>query len=210
MCPETTKDSRPYDSPRRREQAQETRARIAEAARRLFLERGWQGTRLRDVAAEAGVAEPTVYATYGSKAGLALALVDAVDLSADATQAMEELKGAGGDWSGELAALVAFERRLFERAGDVIALIADARRFEPALQEAYDEGRARGDRVRRRVLEGWPSDAFRDGVSAQVAADTFAALCNVDVYRLLRDERGWSADEIESWWHSSLVRLIVS
>ncbi|MGH3447858.1 MAG: TetR family transcriptional regulator, partial [Nocardioidaceae bacterium] len=46
---------RPYASPRRREQAQITRADIAAAARRLFMARGWAGTRVRDVAAEAGV-----------------------------------------------------------------------------------------------------------------------------------------------------------
>ena len=200
---------RVYDSPRRREQARETRTRIADSARDLFLAHGWAGTRVRDVAREAGVAEPTVYATYGSKAGLALALVDAVDMSADATRLRAEMEAGGGDPERELAALVAFERRLFERGGDVIALLSDGGRSEPELRAAYEEGRARGDRVRRRVFNSWPDEAYREGMDAQVAADTFAALCNVDVFLLLRDERGWSADRIELWWHDSLVRLLL-
>ena len=200
---------RAYDSPRRREQARETRKRIADAARALFLAHGWAGTRVRDVAREAGVAEPTVYAIYGSKAGLALALVDAVDMSADASQLAADMKAAGGDAERELAALVAFDRRLFERGGDSIALLRDAGRSEPELQAAYEEGRARGDRVHQRVFSGWPRAAYREGTDAHVAADTFAALCNVDVFRLLSEERGWSPDRIQHWWHDSLVRLLL-
>ena len=67
-------NARSYDSPTRRAQAEQTRRQIAHAARTLFVERGWSGTRVRDVAAAAGVSEPTVYAVYGNKAGLAMAL----------------------------------------------------------------------------------------------------------------------------------------
>jgi TetR/AcrR family transcriptional regulator, regulator of cefoperazone and chloramphenicol sensitivity len=210
----TTPDSepsarRPYDSPRRREQALETRARIADAARRLFLSRGWAATRVRDVAEEAGVSEPTVYAAYASKAGLAMALVDAVDMSADVPRLLAELEAAGDDPVRQLAAMVAFDRRLFERGGDVIALLRDAGGSEPKLRAAYQEGRGRGDQLRQRVFSGWSSATFRDGVTAHSAADAFAALCNVDVYRVLSEERGWSPDQIERWWHESLVRLLL-
>ena len=200
---------RPYESQRRREQAQETRARIAAAARDLFVEHGWAGTRVRDVASSAGVAEPTVYAAYGSKAGLALALVDAADMSADASQTAAELKAAAGDPARELAALVGFDRRLFERGGDIIALLHDAGRSEPALQSAYEEGRSRGERVRSRVFANWPARAYRKGQDAETAADTFAALCNIDVYRVLSLERGWSPERIERWWLDSLSRLLL-
>jgi hypothetical protein len=46
-------------------------------------------------------------------------------------------------------------------------------------------------------------------VTVQSAADTAAALLNIDVYRVLRDERGWSPNQIEQWWHESLVLLLV-
>ena len=200
---------RAYDSPRRRDQAQATRADIAAAARRLFMERGWAGTRVRDVAAEAGVAEPTVYAVYGSKAGLALALVDAVDAAADLDSQEAQLAAAAGDPAGQLGAMVGFDRRLFERGGDVLGLLHDARRSEPDLAAAYREGRARADQIRQRVLSNWPEGAFRNGNEAKSAADTYAALCNIDVYRLLTDERKWSPERIEGWWHESLVRLLL-
>lgn len=199
---------RPYDSPRRRDQAQATRADIAAAARRLFMARGWAGTRVRDVAREAGVAEPTVYAVYGSKAGLALALIDSVETAGDVATQGAELVAADAP-AGQLAAMIGFDRRLFERSGDVLGLLHDAGRSEPDLAAAYLQGRARGDRIRRQVFSRWPPRTLREGLGCQLAIDTYAALCNVDVYRVLTEERGWSPDKIERWWRDSLIRLLL-
>lgn len=202
--------SRSYDSPRRREQARATRTAIAHAARHLLVTRGWAATRVRDVAEEAGVAEATVYAAYGSKAGLARALVDAVDLAAEVDRSAEQVVARNADPAAQLAALVAADRRLFERGGDVIALLRDAGRTEPGLRAAYDDGRARADELRRAVFATWPRDRWLPGVDVDRAADTFAALCNVEVYQILIAERGWTPDEVESWWRESLERLLVA
>jgi AcrR family transcriptional regulator len=52
------------------------RAVIAEAAGRLFGERGYDGTRLDDVAAAAGVTKPILYRHFADKEGLYLALLE--------------------------------------------------------------------------------------------------------------------------------------
>lgn len=202
--------TRSYDSSRRREQALETRERIAAAARASFLAHGWAGTRVRDVAREAQVSEPTVYAAYGTKTGLALALVDSLDGPADPRRARAELEAAGDDPEAQLRAMVAFDRRLFEGGADVIGLLREAGRSEPDLAAAYEEGRARGDRVRRATFTSWPADRFRDGVDPESAADIYAGLCNADVYRVLTSERGWPAERVESWWLDALVRLVLA
>ena len=44
------KESRPYHSPLRAEQADQTRQRVLRVARELFLERGYAGTKVLDVA----------------------------------------------------------------------------------------------------------------------------------------------------------------
>jgi hypothetical protein len=106
--------------------------------------------------------------------------------------------------------MVAFDRRLFERGSDVITLLVEARRSEPALAAAYLEGRGRGDETRRCGFPAWPKKAFRKGVTVDAARDTYAALCNVDVYRVLTEERGWDADQVEQWWHPSLVLLLLA
>ena len=59
---------RPYDGSNRARQARETRRRIVEAAAELFVRDGYAATSIAAIAAEAGVAVPTVYATLRSKA----------------------------------------------------------------------------------------------------------------------------------------------
>ncbi|MET7834589.1 TetR/AcrR family transcriptional regulator [Micromonospora sediminicola] len=67
---------RPYRSPVREENARRTRQAVVRAATELFVARGYAATSLADVAAEAGVARPTVFAAFGSKAALLQQVLD--------------------------------------------------------------------------------------------------------------------------------------
>jgi AcrR family transcriptional regulator len=198
---------RPYRSSLRRRQAEATRARIARAARDLFRERGWAQTRVRDVAARAGTSEAAVYAAYGSKAGLAHAVVAAVEASADVLTSAAQITAT--DPAGQIAAHAASDRRLFEHSGDVIALLRDVGRSEPDLLAAYREGRAHGDRLRRETFAAWPAATLRSGITVEGAVDAYAALCNIDVWRELVDERGWTPDSVEAWWRDTLTRTLL-
>ncbi|MGI5350683.1 TetR/AcrR family transcriptional regulator [Streptomyces sp. CA-250714] len=208
MSPEPGR--RRYDSLRRTAQAQETRADIARAARRLFVSQGWGATTVRDVAREAGVSAPTVYAAYGNKAGLTRALADAADLSADVSQLVAELEDPEADPATQLAAMAGYDRRLFERAGDIITLMREAGRIEPELATLYREGRTRADDTRVQVFSSWPSGVLREGLDVRAAADIYAALCNIDVFTVLITERGWSPDRVERWWSEALARELLN
>src|SRR5207237_768469 len=70
MPPVKRPPTRPYRSPVRREQASSTRRRVLDAALRVFAERGYHGTTMDALAAEAGVAVPTVYKTFGTKVSI--------------------------------------------------------------------------------------------------------------------------------------------
>ncbi|MGW1191702.1 TetR/AcrR family transcriptional regulator [Streptomyces sp. NPDC002559] len=201
---------RRYDSLRRTTQALETRAGIARAARRLFDSRGWADTTVRDVAREAGVSVPTVYATYGNKAGLTRAVADSADLTADAPRMLAELEAATAEPERQIGAMVGYDRRLFERAGDVIVLVREAGRSEPELAAAYRDGRERGDETRIQVFSSWPDGTLRDGLDLRAAVDIYAAVCNIDVYTTLTAERGWAPDRVEEWWGQALVRELLS
>ena len=61
---------------RRRLPVAERRALIVEAAGRLFGERGYDRTRLDELAAAAGVTKPILYRHFGSKQALYLALLE--------------------------------------------------------------------------------------------------------------------------------------
>lgn len=198
-------ERRRYDSLRRSTQALQTRAEIARAARRLFETRGWADTTVREVAREAGVSAPTVYATYGNKAGLTRAVADSADLSADAPRMLAELESEAADPERQLRAMAGYDRRLFERAGDIIVLLREAGRSEPELATVYQDGRRRGDQTRIQVFSSWPTGTLRPGLDLQTAVDIYAALCNIDVYTTLTTERGWQPSRVEQWWGQALV-----
>ena len=67
---------------RRERQARSTRDEILGAARRLFAERGYGRTTIRDVAEAAGVSAQTVYDSIGSKQALVARLNDLIDVEA--------------------------------------------------------------------------------------------------------------------------------
>src|ERR1017187_10880471 len=57
--------------------ADDTRSRLMEAAWRSFAERGYDGTRIAEIAREAGLSSGAIYAHYESKAELLLASLQA-------------------------------------------------------------------------------------------------------------------------------------
>jgi AcrR family transcriptional regulator len=54
----------------------ERREQLLDVARRLFAERGLDGTSIEEVAAKAGVSKPVVYEHFGGKEGLYAVVVD--------------------------------------------------------------------------------------------------------------------------------------
>jgi AcrR family transcriptional regulator len=203
------KPSRSYRSTLREQQAERTRELIAHAARDLFLERGWTGTSVRSVADAAGVSEATVYAVYGTKAGLALSLIDSADTAADAARGHAELEGAQGDPVAQLRALVGFDRRLFEQAGSVLRVIVEGRAQHPELATAYDDGRRRGERIRRDVFGAWPKKVWRSRVDVDRAVDVYQIVCSFPAWEVATAERGWTPDQVERWWGDTLVELLL-
>jgi AcrR family transcriptional regulator len=67
----------PEPRPRRRRPA-ERPAQILDAAERVFNRRGYDRATTREIAAEAGVSEGTLYNYFGSKRAILLALIDSV------------------------------------------------------------------------------------------------------------------------------------
>lgn len=200
---------RTYRSELREQQAERTRKLIADAARTRFVEKGWAGTSVRSVAEAAGVSEATVYHVYGSKAGLAGSLLDSAERSADVNRVVAELRERAGDPAGQLRALVGFDRRLFERGGDVLRILAEGRRQHPDLGAAYAEGRSRGDRERRTVFSTWPAAVWRAGVDADRAVAVYAMTVTLDGFDTATGEFGWRPDDVEEWWLGTLAAVLL-
>jgi AcrR family transcriptional regulator len=84
--------------------AEETRVRILDAALRLFRERGFEKTTMRDVAAEAGMATGAAYYYYRSKEELVMAFYLRTD--EEATEAFTKAVAASKDLKKRLAGLI--------------------------------------------------------------------------------------------------------
>ena len=54
----------------------ERREQLLDIGRRLFAERGFDGTSIEEIAAQAGVSKPVVYEHFGGKEGLYAVVVD--------------------------------------------------------------------------------------------------------------------------------------
>lgn len=177
--------------------ATETRHRIEEAARHSFVQRGYAATTLREVAAGAGVAIQTVYATYGSKAEILRSLRRRVidDAEADASWA-----AALGAPTVSLA-VTAFARSIrlrWEHGADIVAANADAARSDPAIRAEVDAAvQVRRTGIRQLAAALARLDA-RLGPVDRVAA-VLDALTVTDAYVTLTIGHGWSPDDYEAW-----------
>jgi AcrR family transcriptional regulator len=82
----------------RAEQAERNRALVLDAARRVFLARGYHGATLEQIADEAGFSKGVVYSQFDSKADLFLALLEAriEERAAENSRLAESVAGDGG------------------------------------------------------------------------------------------------------------------
>ena len=199
-----------YDSAYRRAQAETTRMRIAGAARKLFLERGYGATTVRAIAESAGVAEPTVYATFQTKKAILTAIVDALDSEAGVLDLIESLKAAHGDPGRQIDLIVAFEQRLYERGWDVYEAVYKAGSVDPELSDLLKQGKERGRAGRVPIVQAW-ADAgmLNPGLSPERAIDVFTTMSSPWLHRELVHESGWAAEQYQRWLGSSLRRLLL-
>ncbi len=83
----------------------DTRGRILEASLRLFAERGYAGTSIRDIAGAVGIQSATLYGHFPSKEHILAVLAEAGH-EAHRRRLADALAGAGTDPTDQLAALV--------------------------------------------------------------------------------------------------------
>lgn len=180
-------------------QAQLTRDEILRAARRLFAERGYPRTSVRDIARAAGVSAQTVYDSIGSKQALVARLNDLIDAEAG----IGAIVGAtveSGDPERIAGLSAAVTRSILEHCGDIVHALVTGATAEPDLRVALDEGHRRhvdGAGVTVRLLR--ESGALAPTVDPDTAAETLAAITDFRLALLLRDSYGWSLDRIEAW-----------
>src|SRR5690349_7483151 len=171
------KETRRYESPRRREQAAATRAQILEAAERLFARDGYAATTMGAIAKEAGVAPKTVYLAFQTKAGLLRALWhlrlrgDQEDVPVgDRAWYLAVLDEADGERALRMGAANA--RAVKERVGPLFQVIRGAALSDPDGAELWDRIETEfHDNLRTVVASIAKRGGLRQGLSVDEAAD---------------------------------------
>jgi AcrR family transcriptional regulator len=183
----------------RERQAQLTRDEILRAARGLFAERGYSRTSVRDIAVAAGVSAQTVYDSIGNKQALVARLND---LIREEASVLEIVRGSVESTDPRVVAgtSAAVTRSILENCGDIINALVTGAAAEPDLAAVMTEGHRRHVEGARLIVGKLQALGALEGtLEPEAAADTLAAVSDMKLALLLRDDYGWSLDRIEGW-----------
>jgi len=204
---------RPYNSTRRQEQAGETRLRILDAARELFVSKGYGRTTIAEIASTAGVAVETVYAAFRNKPTL-LRQVWYVSFRGDEEEVRFLDRPEIRSVLAEPDLATRFDRHavvvtdVFRRIARLLAALQGAAASEPAaaaMLAEWDEGR----------LDACTAYAEAAAATGQLAVseaecrEVLAATMDGALWQRLVAESGWTDERFAAWlgrlWTSQLV-----
>jgi AcrR family transcriptional regulator len=202
------KPTRKYTATLRREQAQMTRQRILDAGRRLLVSGSYSGVTMDDIAKEAGVAYQTVYSAFGSKLGLAQAIIEAgfphID---DAMMLTREPQSP--DPEVRLRTVARITRLIYEPCADLVRFMRES--GDAVLVKRYRENEELRYARERRGLGAWlrSSDRLRRGISPSEALAVIWSMTSSEHYTQLVFERGWTPSRYEEWLGDALINVLL-
>jgi AcrR family transcriptional regulator len=211
----STTNARAYRSPRREAQARATRRAILDAALHLYATQGYAATTRRDVARQAGVAEQTVGAVFGTKRAILDALLDDA-IRGDGTTPPPGMRSWLQDLRSERdpAALLrrhaAGARQVSERTAALMEVVRRAAAADPGIAELWqslEQQRLRGQATVVEVLSAL--GPLRAGLARAEAADVLWTLTDDALYRALVAERGWPPERFEAWLGDTMCALLL-
>jgi AcrR family transcriptional regulator len=202
---------RTYRSPLREEAARRTREAVLEAAVEVFVEVGYAGATIEQIAARAGVSRPTVFGV-GSKAQLfALARQRAATggrVTAN-DEGFQQLL-AIPDASRLLTEFAAFTAAIAQRLGPLQLVLEQSAGTDPELAQLLESsqqellGCASGI-----VAAVAATGSLRRDLPAEAAADMLWLQIQPTNYRRLVQERGWSHRAFERWHAAAMIAALL-
>jgi AcrR family transcriptional regulator len=209
------RSSRKYDSSRRQAQARQTRLQIAEAARALFLERGYGGTSIEAIAEKAYVAPETIYATFKNKRNV-LSFVFDIAIGGDdedirlldRPDPQAVLKET--DQRRQLTLFASDITKILHRAAPVFEILRIAAKTEPEIaelvQRLVQERLANMSMVAKNVAANGP---LREGLNRVRAAEVIWSMTSPELYILLLRDLHWTDEQYTPWLTETLIRLLL-
>ena len=186
------------------------RAAVVQAARTLFLERGYAATTIETISDLSGVPPATVYRLFASKLGILKALLDVSIAGDDQAAALADRPHVRAlltdpDPRNQLAGFAGVTRGIMSRTEPVHRILVGAAGSDAdaaALLAEQTRQRQRGQSQIARSLAR--AGALRPGLRQHDAADIIHALMSPEVYRLLVCDRGWRPGKYEHWLKDTL------
>jgi TetR/AcrR family transcriptional regulator, regulator of autoinduction and epiphytic fitness len=206
---------RTYDSSRRKEQARQTRRQITEAARILFVVRGYSGATMESIAKEADVAVETVYASFGNKRAILSHLIGVSLVGDDEPSPLLQRPGPMSamqekDQHRQIRMFAADMVEIMERVAPLFEVMRAAAKTEPDIAEMLQKllaERLTGMKVFVNALLS--NGPLQGGLSLERGAETIWAISSAEVYSLLVKDRGWTTGEYKEWLTDTLDKLII-
>jgi AcrR family transcriptional regulator len=184
-----------------------TKRAVVEAARQLFVAKGWTATGMREVAATAGVALETVYSHFSSKRGLLRAVADVAAVGDDAPIPLAERPEFQAIGRGRRSARIRAAARLLTAVQVRTAAVAMVlRQAAPGDDEIADM--LRSTRERQRVDVATAVELVIGRAPAPSEVDGVWAVTSPELYFLLVDESGWTSEQYEAWIADTLDHVI--
>jgi AcrR family transcriptional regulator len=205
---------RRYNAEGRRAQARATRERILETARALFVEHGYAGTSVAQIAAAAGVSAPTVFAGFTSKVNLlkeateTTLVGDAGPVPLHERPSMRHVHD-GATASEVLMRLADLIAELAPRVCPVFAVVLAAADADPEiarLARTLDEQRLAGATQLATTVMARLGD--NDPERFAEVRDTIWTMNSPQLYGLLVVQRGWSPERYGAWIARTLTTLL--
>jgi AcrR family transcriptional regulator len=206
----------PQERAARQARTRRTRAAVVEAARTLFLERGYAGTTIEAISDLSDTPQATVYRLFSSKLGILKAVLDVSVVGDDEAVAMLDRpqvlsRLSDRDPKNQLAGFAAVVSEVLARAAPVHRILADAARSdEDAASLLAEIARQRHEGQQRIARSLARSRALRPKVRERDAADVIHALASPEVYGLLVLDRGWSSERYEKWLLAILIDQLLA
>jgi len=198
----------------RRDRAQQTRLRMIRAAHEQFVDRGYTGATMADIAAAAGVALQTVYFTFHTKAELLQACYDTAVLGEERPlpppeQPWYRALMTARTGSAALRHFVVGNTEIVARVGALDDIVRSALHEPDAVRV-----RGHSEELRRmgyRNIVDHLADSFglAAGVSRDMATDLLLMYGATSPYRSLVLDYGWTRERYEKWLHAALVQQLL-
>jgi AcrR family transcriptional regulator len=195
----------------RQARTRRTRAAVIEAARSLFLERGYAATTIEAISEASDTPQATVYRLFSSKLGILKALLDVSIAGDDDTVEMADRPQVRALLSeaapqAQLAGFARLLRDLMARTAPVHRILADAARSDEQAASLLAEIARQRQQGQHQIARSLAlSQGLRPGLRERDAADIIHALGSPEVYGLLVLDRGWSGQRYETWLTSTLI-----